>query len=121
MVGELGHFALVWVAVSSSLISAAYAWNKWQQRSAALSLSLLARLNGVVASLSLVLLGYLFVSDQFQFHYVVSHSNTALPDFFKIAAVWGGHEGSMLFWVFTLAIWSACISFVQQICKKIPR
>ncbi|MCG9578380.1 heme lyase CcmF/NrfE family subunit [Vibrio tubiashii] len=118
MVGELGHFALVWVAVSSSFISAAYAWNKWQQRSAALSLSLLARLNGVVASLSLVLLGYLFVSDQFQFHYVASHSNTALPDFFKIAAVWGGHEGSMLFWVFTLAIWSACISFVQQICKK---
>ncbi|WCP67921.1 heme lyase CcmF/NrfE family subunit [Vibrio tubiashii] len=118
MVGELGHFALVWVAVSSSLISAAYAWNKWQQRSATLSLSLLARLNGVVASLSLVLLGYLFVSDQFQFHYVASHSNTALPDFFKIAAVWGGHEGSMLFWVFTLAIWSACISFVQQTCKK---
>ena len=118
MVGELGHFALVWVAVSSSLISAAYAWNKWQQQSVVLSLSLLARLNGVVASLSLVLLGYLFVSDQFQFHYVASHSNTALPDFFKIAAVWGGHEGSMLFWVFTLAIWSACISFVQQICKK---
>ncbi|MDC5803674.1 heme lyase CcmF/NrfE family subunit [Vibrio europaeus] len=118
MVGELGHFALVWVAVSSSLISAVYAWNKWQQRSVVLSLSLLARLNGVVASLSLVLLGYLFVSDQFQFHYVASHSNTALPDFFKIAAVWGGHEGSMLFWVFTLAIWSACISFVQQTSKK---
>ncbi len=118
MVGELGHFALVWVAVSSSLISAAYAWNKWQQRSAALSLSLLARLNGVVASLSLVLLGYLFVTDQFQFHYIASHSNTALPDFFKIAAVWGGHEGSMLFWVFTLAIWSACISFIQQTSKK---
>ncbi|MDC5847966.1 heme lyase CcmF/NrfE family subunit [Vibrio europaeus] len=118
MIGELGHFALVWVAVSSSLISAVYAWNKWQQRSVVLSLSLLARLNGVVASLSLVLLGYLFVSDQFQFHYVASHSNTALPDFFKIAAVWGGHEGSMLFWVFTLAIWSACISFVQQTSKK---
>lgn len=114
MVGELGHFALTWVTVSSTVSAGVYAWQKWQQRTSPLSIQYLTRLNGVVASLSLILLAYLFVADQFQFHYVASHSNSALPTFFKIAAVWGGHEGSMLFWVFTLALWSACISFVGK-------
>jgi len=118
MVGEVAHFALIWVAVSSSVSSGVYAWQKWRKSSSTLSLPALARLNGVMASLSLILLAYLFVTDQFQFHYVASHSNSALPLFYKIAAVWGGHEGSMLFWVFTLALWSACISFLQTICKQ---
>lgn len=117
MVGELGHLALVVVTLSSTLASVQYASHKWFSRGNSLSLSLLARFNGAVASLSLILLAYLFISDQFQFHYVASHSNTALPLFFKIAAVWGGHEGSMLFWVFTLALWSCCISFIRSAPK----
>ncbi|KGY13845.1 cytochrome C [Vibrio tubiashii] len=118
MVGELGHFALTWVTVSSTVGAGVYAWQKWQQRTSPLSILYLTRFNGVAASLSLILLAYLFVADQFQFHYVASHSNSALPIFFKVAAVWGGHEGSMLFWVFTLALWSACISFVDKAARS---
>ncbi|RTZ15423.1 heme lyase NrfEFG subunit NrfE [Vibrio aquaticus] len=118
MVGEFGHFALIWIAVSSSLSSAWYGWQKWRGGDSTLSLCLVARLNGVLALLSLTILGYLFIADQFQFHYVSSHSNSALPLFYKMAAVWGGHEGSMLFWVFTLALWSACISFISHTSKR---
>jgi cytochrome c-type biogenesis protein CcmF len=118
MVGEFGHFALVWVTLSSTLCGAHYAWQKWFASGHTLDLSFIARLNGVMASLSLIALAYLFVNDQFQFHYVASHSNSALPVFFKVAAVWGGHEGSMLFWVFTLALWSCCISFIRSAANR---
>ncbi|MFM2589209.1 heme lyase CcmF/NrfE family subunit [Vibrio sp. TBV020] len=114
MVGEFGHFALVWIAVSSSIGAGTYAWQKWCKKNPTLSFSWIVRLNGVLALLSLIILGYLFIADQFQFHYVASHSNSALPVFYKMAAVWGGHEGSILFWVFTLALWSACISYIRS-------
>jgi cytochrome c-type biogenesis protein CcmF len=50
-------------------------------------------------------LEYLFFSDNFASAYVVSHSNRDLSTFFKIAALWSGQEGSLLFWSFLLAIY----------------
>lgn len=61
-------------------------------------------------SLSVCLLGYSFAVDDFSLMYVAQHSNSQLPLFFKIAALWGGHEGSMLFWVFSLAMWTAIVA-----------
>jgi len=54
------------------------------------------------ATLSLV---YLFFTDNYSVAYVVSHSNRDLSTFFKIAALWSGQEGSLLFWSFLLAIY----------------
>ena len=112
MVGEVGHFALIWVVISSSISAGYYAWQKWYLKRASISLSMIVRLNGVMAPLSLFMLAVLFVQDQFQYEYVASHSNSALPVYFKVAAVWGGHQGSMLFWIFTLSI---CASFISLI------
>jgi cytochrome c-type biogenesis protein CcmF len=50
-------------------------------------------------------LEYLFFSDNFSVAYVVSHSNRDLSTFYKIAALWSGMEGSLLFWSFLLAIY----------------
>jgi cytochrome c-type biogenesis protein CcmF len=50
-------------------------------------------------------LEYLFFSDNFSIAYVVSHSNRDLSTFYKIAALWSGQEGSLLFWSFLLAIY----------------
>ncbi len=50
-------------------------------------------------------LEYLFFSDNFSNAYVVSHSNRDLSTFFKIAALWSGQEGSLLFWSFLLSIY----------------
>src|SRR5260221_14273452 len=49
-------------------------------------------------------LEYLFFSDNFSIAYVVAHSNRDLASFYKIAALWAGQEGSLLFWSFLLAI-----------------
>ncbi len=50
-------------------------------------------------------LEYLFFSDNFSIAYVVAHSNRDLSTFYKIAALWAGQEGSLLFWSFLLAIY----------------
>jgi len=50
-------------------------------------------------------LEYLFFSDSFSIAYVVAHSNRDLSPFYKIAALWAGQEGSLLFWSFLLAIY----------------
>ena len=51
-----------------------------------------------------------FLQDDFSVLYVASNSNTALPTGYKIAAVWGGHEGSLLLWVLILSIWTLFLS-----------
>jgi cytochrome c-type biogenesis protein CcmF len=50
-------------------------------------------------------LEYLFFSDNFSSAYVVAHSNRDLSTFYKIAALWSGQEGSLLFWSFLLAVY----------------
>jgi cytochrome c-type biogenesis protein CcmF len=48
---------------------------------------------------------YLFFSDNFSIAYVVAHSNRDLAPLYKIAALWSGQEGSLLFWSFLLSIY----------------
>jgi cytochrome c-type biogenesis protein CcmF len=55
-----------------------------------------------IATLSLE---YLLFSDNFSQAYVVSHSNRDLSAFYKVAALWSGQEGSLLFWSFLLSIY----------------
>jgi cytochrome c-type biogenesis protein CcmF len=50
-------------------------------------------------------LEYLLFTDNFSQAYVVSHSNRDLSAFYKVAALWSGQEGSLLFWSFLLSIY----------------
>ena len=51
-----------------------------------------------------------FVQNDFSVLYVAHHSNTQLPLAYRIAAVWGGHEGSLLLWVVMLGLWSLAVA-----------
>ena len=64
-----------------------------------------------VATFSLV---YLFFSDSYWVAYVVAHSNRDLSTFYKIAALWSGQEGSLLFWSFLLAIYVISVLLVYR-------
>lgn len=55
--------------------------------------------------LAFILLGYTFWLNDFSYLYIANNSNTQLPWFYQLTAIWGGHEGSMLLWVFMLAFW----------------
>ncbi|WP_298773324.1 heme lyase CcmF/NrfE family subunit [uncultured Shewanella sp.] len=65
-------------------------------------------------SFAILALGYSFAVDDFSVAYVANHSNSLLPFFFKLAAVWGGHEGSLLFWVFALSVWTVAVALLSR-------
>ncbi len=60
-------------------------------------------------TLSIGALGYLFVQSDFSVAYIAEHSNRDLPVYFKIASIWGGQEGSLLFWGWLLTLYSALV------------
>nr|WP_302981131.1 heme lyase NrfEFG subunit NrfE [Plesiomonas shigelloides] len=68
----------------------------------------------LLTATSLLLLAYSFLHDDFTLRYVAQHSNSRLPWPFKLAAVWGGHEGSLLFFLFALTLWNLRLWFIAQ-------
>jgi cytochrome c-type biogenesis protein CcmF len=50
------------------------------------------------------------VRHDFSVFYVAANSNTALPLPYRLAAVWGGHEGSLLLWVAMLVLWMLAVA-----------
>ena len=52
-----------------------------------------------------------FVTNDFSVSYVAMHSNSALPLHYRVAGVWGGHEGSFLLWCLILCLWMVAVSF----------
>jgi cytochrome c-type biogenesis protein CcmF len=118
MLVELGHFALV--------LSLAFACLQ-----VVLPTIGLLRSNLALAQLSrpmlwaqffwifvaFVVLMNAFVADDFSVKYVASNSNTELPDMFKMSAVWGAHEGSLLLWTLILSGWSVAVSVFS---KRLP-
>ena len=111
MIPEFGHFVL-WLALGLSLVLGVVPLAGAQlQRPGWMSL---AR-PGAVWVLLLVAVSYLaltaaFVRNDFSVLYVAQNSNTALPMAYKIAAVWGGHEGSLLLWILMLVGWMAAVA-----------
>ena len=46
--------------------------------------------------------------------YVASNSNSALPTFYRVAALWGAHEGSLLLWAWILAAWTLAVAIASR-------
>ncbi len=55
-------------------------------------------------------LTWAFLSDDFSVLYVANHSQLALPTLYKVSAVWGAHEGSLLLWILILAAWTVAVA-----------
>ena len=55
-----------------------------------------------------------FIQNDFSVAYVANHSNTHLPLIYRISGVWGGHEGSLLLWVFILSLWTGAVSLFSR-------
>lgn len=59
-----------------------------------------------------------FINHDFTVAYVATNSNLLLPWFYRVSAVWGGHEGSLLLWILMLAGWMVLVSVFS---KNLPR
>ena len=64
--------------------------------------------------LSFVSLIYSFLVDDFSVAYIANNSNTLLPFYYKLAATWGAHEGSLLLWILCLCFWSTSYFFLNR-------
>ena len=112
MIAELGHFALVLalaVAVLQTvipLVGAARGDLVWMAMARPA-----ARVHCLLVALAFGALVWAFVANDFSLAYVAQNSNSALPVFYRVSAVWGAHEGSLLLWVLLLALWTTAVSF----------
>ena len=68
----------------------------------------------VFVAFSFACLTVAFLNDDFSVQYVANHSNTLLPTAFKVSAVWGGHEGSLLLWALILATWTIAVALFSR-------
>jgi len=59
-------------------------------------------------------LTYAFLVHDFSVAYVAQNSNTQLPTLYLISGVWGAHEGSLLFWALTLALWTGAVTLFSR-------
>jgi cytochrome c-type biogenesis protein CcmF len=121
MIPELGHFIL-WVAFGVSLVlgvmpmlGAARGRGDWMalaRPSAQLLFALIA--------FAFVCLTLSFVANDFSVTYVATNSNRSLPLPYRIAAVWGGHEGSILLWILMLTFWTVAVAlFSRHLPEKV--
>jgi cytochrome c-type biogenesis protein CcmF len=67
-----------------------------------------------VLTLAFVILEAAFLRSDFSFALVGSHSSTTTPAFYKATAVWSSQEGSLLLWVWLLAVWSSLVLFATR-------
>ncbi len=115
MIPELGQFSLA-LALCMAIVQTALPISAKLLRAPSLYLGTRYAARGQFAFLviSFLCLTYAFISYDFSVKYVVQNSNTALPLMYRISAVWGAHEGSLLLWVLMLAGWTAALSWLSR-------
>ncbi|MCY9835903.1 heme lyase NrfEFG subunit NrfE [Aeromonas media] len=115
MLAELGYLSLL-LATGLALLQGLLPWLGLRLASRPLlgCATPLALLIALLLGAALLLLASCFGQDDFTLVYVAQHANSALPLGFKLAAVWGGHEGSMLFFVFALGLWGALVALCSR-------
>jgi cytochrome c-type biogenesis protein CcmF len=115
MIPELGQFALA-LALALALVQAFFPIAGAQRGNAAwMALARpAAQTQALLVALAFGCLTYSFVANDFSVAYVVQHSNSALPLHYRIAGVWGGHEGSLLLWTLMLGVWMTAVSFFSR-------
>lgn len=111
MIPELGHLAL-WLALGVALLQgtlplagAQKGRSDWMLLARPMTLLLFLLIAAAFAALTAA-----FVNNDFSVLYVAQNSNSALPLPYRVAAVWGGHEGSLLLWVAMLAVWQLAVA-----------
>jgi cytochrome c-type biogenesis protein CcmF len=115
MIPELGQFALVLALILAGaqvvfgLVGAHLRDDRWQ---AVVRPAVAGQF--VLVSAAIGALIHAFVSFDFSVTYVASNSNSALPTFYRVAALWGAHEGSLLLWAWILAAWTLAVAMFSR-------
>jgi cytochrome c-type biogenesis protein CcmF len=68
----------------------------------------------LLLAISFGVLAWCFYVNDFSVLYVAEHSNSQLPTVYRLGAVWGGHEGSLLLWIFLLTGWAFAVAQLSK-------
>ncbi|MBM7344003.1 heme lyase CcmF/NrfE family subunit [Pantoea coffeiphila] len=115
MIPEIGSFLLC-LALGVSLLLIIYPlWGATRRdaRLMAMARPLAGALFTCVAGAFLILV-HAFVVNDFSVVYVAANSNSLLPVWYRVAATWGAHEGSLLLWVLLLSGWTLAVALFSR-------
>ena len=119
MIAELGNYAL---ALSLAIAVLLAIFPLWGAEKGNVQFMALARPMTyglfLILSVSFGALFYVFAINDFSVQYVVNNSNATLPIYYRLSAVWGSHEGSLLLWIWLLSLWSAAVALFS---KRLPQ
>lgn len=106
MLAECGLLSLILALMASLMLVVVPSMGLYTRRESWMRAALpYAYMQFVLVASSFVCLSLCFLRDDFSVLYVLNNSSVLLPWFYKLCAVWGGHEGSMLLWVAILSFW----------------
>jgi cytochrome c-type biogenesis protein CcmF len=115
MIVELGHFALILALVLSALMAVFGIGGAHRQDArwmAVVKPAAAAQFVTVTAAMGALI--YAFITHDFSVAYVAQNSNSVLPTFYRVAALWGAHEGSLVLWQWILALWSLAVALASN-------
>ena len=115
MIPEIGNFLLALALALALLLSIYPCWGAVRNDSRMMATARPLTVGMFLAiTLSFGCLVYAFVMNDFTVAYVATNSNSQLPVYFRIAATWGAHEGSLLLWVMLLSWWTLAVAFFSR-------
>ncbi|TAN83889.1 MAG: heme lyase CcmF/NrfE family subunit [Gallionella sp.] len=115
MVPEIGHFALIVALFLAFLLGTLPIIGAARNSAVLIGVARpLAHGQFVFMTIAFACLTYAFLANDFSVLYVAQHSNSQLPAEYRVAAVWGGHEGSLLLWAFILSLWTVAVAMFSK-------
>ena len=115
MIAELGNYALALSLAVSFFLAILPLWGAEKGHPQLMSLAR-PMTYGLFFTLTIAFaaLFYLFAVNDFSVQYVVNNSNSSLPIYYRLSAVWGSHEGSLLLWIWLLTLWGAAVALFSK-------
>lgn len=115
MIAEIGHFTLI-LALLAALAQSFFglAGPGLERPSWTQATRPAVWVQFLVTTLSLAMLVAVFVQNDFSVEYVAANSNSALPLLYRVSAVWGAHEGSLLLWAWILVAWTLAVALLSR-------
>jgi len=120
MIPELGHFALILALCTSMVLAFVPLAGSFTGHTGWMAMARpAAAAQAFLVSLAYACLTWAFISHDFSVLYVANTSNTSLPLIYRISGVWGGHEGSILFWCFISALWTGAVAVFSKALPQV--
>ncbi len=119
MLPELGHLALILALCVAIVQGVVPLWGAARGADALIAVARPAVwAQFLMLATAFGLLAHAFLGNDFSVMYVAQNSNSMLPPIYRFAAVWGGHEGSLLLWATLLAGWGSAVALFS---RNLPR